>query len=76
MYLHGPVLFACDYAFPPGPGMRLNPYSDKDEIRARGRRVADLMAARAESLETVCGYNYVTDFASYRRDFERILEAA
>ena len=76
MYIFGTVLFACDYAFPPGPKMQLNPYSPKDEIRHGARNVVALMDARAERLTTVCGYNYVTDFTAWRGDFERVLEAA
>ncbi|MDJ0947413.1 MAG: MBL fold metallo-hydrolase [Alphaproteobacteria bacterium] len=72
MYIHGPVLFVCDYAFPPGPAMRLNPYGPKDETRARGKRVLEIAADRP--LETVCGYNYVAEFDAWRRDFERALE--
>ena len=30
-YLFGEVLFACDYAFPPGERMRLNPFGPQDE---------------------------------------------
>ena len=76
VYVFGAVLFACDYAFPPGPGMRLNPYGDKAETRARGHRLRALMDARATTLTTVCGYNYVAEFGDWRRDFERALDAA
>ena len=69
MYLHGPVLFACDYAFPPGAEMRLNPHGPQDATRARAQWVLRLIDERP--LETVCGYNYVTDFETWRRDFSR-----
>lgn len=76
MYVFDGVLFACDYAFPPGPEMHLNPYGPKDETRAGAERVRALMDAEAGALHTVCGYNYVADFAEWRRDFERALNAA
>ncbi len=74
MYVHDDVLFACDYAFPPGAGMKLNPYGDPHETRNRGARVLDITEGRG--LKKVCGYNYVTDFPAWRDDFARALAAA
>lgn len=71
VYVYGDVLFVCDYAFPPGPNMRFNPYGPRDETREGGSRILEVIAGR--SLRTVCGYNFVTDFESWRPDFERIL---
>ncbi len=76
MYIFGGVLFVCDFAFPPGPKMQLNPYSDMGEIRAAGQRVRALMDDHSDSLKTVCGYNYVVDFDDWRGDFDRALKAA
>lgn len=75
MYIFGGVLFTCDFAFPPGPKMQFNPYSDMVEIRAAGQRVRALMDDRRNTLTTVCGYNYVVDFDDWRGDFDRMLEA-
>jgi len=74
MYIHSDVLFACDYAFPPGAEMMLNPFSDVREMRVRGARVLDITEGRG--LKTVCGYNYVTDFSTWCDDFSRLLKAA
>ncbi|MEE9384933.1 MAG: hypothetical protein V3V08_16130 [Nannocystaceae bacterium] len=71
MYIYGDVLFICDYAFPPGSSMRFNPYSPGNEIRARATRVMEVIAQR--SLKTVCGYNYITDFGGWRKDFSSLL---
>ena len=76
MYVFGEVLFVCDFAFPPGSTMRLNPYSDRDAIRTSARNVQALIDDRAGSLTTVCGYNYVVDLDAWRGDFDRLLEAA
>jgi len=76
MYVFGEVLFVCDFAFPPGPTMQLNPYSDMAAIRASARNVLALIDSRASSLTTVCGYNYVVDLDDWRCDFDRLLEAA
>jgi len=37
MYLYQDVLFICDYAFPPGVKMRLNPYGSQQETLRGGR---------------------------------------
>ena len=71
MYVYRDVLFVCDYAFPPGPKMRLNPFSPEDEIRARASRVVELISERP--LKTVCGYNYVAEFDGWRTDFKRLV---
>jgi len=71
MYIYKEVLFACDYAFPPGNQMRLNPYSPENEIRTRASRILELISSRP--LKTVCGYNYVVEFEAWRSDFERIM---
>ncbi|MEM7224607.1 MAG: rubredoxin-like domain-containing protein [Pseudomonadota bacterium] len=69
VYIHESLLFACDYAFPPGDGMRLNPYGPKEATRAGAQRLLVLTEGRA--LATVCGYNYVTDFESWREGLTR-----
>ena len=74
IYVHDDVLFVCDYAFPPGAAMRLNPYGDGDATRRGGARILEIVEGRG--LATVCGYNYVADFADWRDDFARALQAA
>lgn len=73
-YVFGDVLFACDYAFPPGNRMRLNPFGPGDATREQGRRLLEIAAERRPSV--VCGYNYVTDGADWLRDFENALNRA
>ena len=72
VYIFRDVLFVCDFAFPPGPEMRLNPYSTT-EMRAKAEDLKALLARRAEGLKIVCGYNYVVAFEAWRSDFERML---
>ena len=74
LYVLGDVLFACDYAFPPGDKMRLNPHGPKDATRERAHRIVEIVDSR--DLKTVCGYNYVVDFADWRRDFDGALKKA
>lgn len=71
LYIYREVLFACDYAYPPGSNMRLNPYGPQRETRERGNRILEVIYSR--ELKTVCGYNYVAEFAEWRDDFNRAL---
>ena len=71
MYIYKSVLFICDYAFPPGSRMRLNPYGPTDKTRTGALKVIDLVADR--NLETVCGFNYVAEFDIWFHDFVRIV---
>ena len=70
MYVVDDVLFSCDYAFPAGPSMKFNPFSDQAEIRRCAARVLEI--AQQRSLRTVCAYNYVADFESWIEDFRRL----
>ena len=72
LYIYDKTLFICDYAFPPGPQMQLNPFGPKHKTRKRAGRIWDLIAER--SLEFVCGFNFVTEFSSWRQDFKHLLD--
>ena len=74
MYIYGKVLFICDYAFPPGSRMQLNPFGPQDETRDLAARILEVISER--SLETVCGYNFVTEFDGWHEDFKRLLDRA
>ena len=68
------VLFACDFAFPPGPTMRLNPFGPKSATREGAKRLYQIV--RGRTLATVCGYNYVAPFEAWTQDFARAIAAA
>lgn len=72
IYIYGKALFICDYAFPPGKSMKLNPFGPRNKTRKRAARILEIVSQR--SLEVVCGYNFTTDFDSWRGDFENLLE--
>jgi hydroxyacylglutathione hydrolase len=72
LYIYEKVLFICDYAFPPGSKMRLNPFGSQVETRRRAARIWEVIADR--SLDTVCGYNFVTEFAPWRENFKQLLD--
>ena len=71
VYIWQDVLFVCDYAYPPGPGMKLNPHGNRDATREGAGRLADVLAAHQPA--TVCGYNYVTAAKDWQRAFARLL---
>lgn len=73
-YLFEDVLFACDYAFPPGERIRLNPFGDKAATLAQGDRLLAIVERHKPAI--VAGYNYVADAADWRRDFEGALKRA
>lgn len=72
IYIYDKVLFICDYAYPPGPSMQFNPYGPKNKTRKRASRILDLVSER--SLDIVCGYNFFTDFSSWREDYKHLLD--
>ena len=69
IYVFGDVLFVCDYAFPPGLEMKLNPFGPQKATYDNAARILDV--TRDRDLKTVCGYNYVADFDAWCHDFER-----
>ena len=71
VYIWQETLFVCDYAYPPGKTMKLNPHGKREPTREGAGRLADL--ASAHKLETVCGYNYVVDFGSWMKAFTRLI---
>jgi hypothetical protein len=54
--------------------MRLNPFGPQDATRDSARRIMEIVDGR--DLATVCGYNYVVDFAQWRHDFDGALARA
>ena len=71
VYVWKDVLFVCDYAYPPGNGMKLNPHGNRDATREGASRLADVVAER--TLTKVCGYNYTVDFADWHSAFARLI---
>ena len=72
IYIYKKALFVCDYAFPPGPNMKFNPFGPKNRTHKRASRILDLVSDR--SLEVVCGYNFITGFDRWLADFKRLVE--
>jgi hypothetical protein len=71
IYIWEDVLFVCDYAYPPGKAMKLNPHGKRDATREGACRLAD--AVSGLPLSTVCGYNYVVRFGDWYPPFMRLL---
>ena len=68
VYIWRDVLFVCDYVYPPGTAMKLNPHGPASETRQGAARLADILADES-GLQTVCGYNYVVDYRSWLGNF-------
>lgn len=71
-YVYKDVLFICDYVFLTGADMRFNPYGPEQETIKRAQRIYQIV--KAIPLKTVCGYNYVADFADWLDGFERLIQ--
>ncbi len=71
LYIYQNVLFVCDYVFLTESGMRFNPFGPELETRTRALRIYEVVKDR--HLETVCGYNYVANFADWLSRFESLM---
>jgi hydroxyacylglutathione hydrolase len=71
VYIWKDILFVCDYVYPPGEGMKLNPHGDRDATQDGAGKLADVISAH--TLNTVCGYNYVVDFITWQSAFQRLI---
>ena len=67
VYIWRDVLFVCDYVYPPGAAMKLNPHGPAAATREGAGRLADLLENR--QINTVCGYNYVTAYGGWLKAF-------
>lgn len=71
-YIYKDVLFICDYVFLTDADMRFNPYGPEQETIKRAQRIHEVV--KDKPLKTVCGYNYVADFADWLDGFERLIQ--
>lgn len=72
-YIHQDVLFICDYVFWTDTDMHFNPYGPEQETLKQAQRLYGIIKDRP--LKTVCGYNYVTDFADWLPAFQQLVQA-
>jgi len=71
VYIWQDVLFVCDYVYPPGGAMKLNPHGPVRATVGGAGRLAERVAD--EDLTTVCGYNYVTRFDAWYSGFTTLI---
>lgn len=69
-YIYREVLFICDYVFLTETGMQFNPYGPQQETLKQASRIFEIV--KDLPLKTVCGYNYVAQFADWLPEFERL----
>jgi hydroxyacylglutathione hydrolase len=67
-YIFEKILFICDYVFLTDNAMKYNPFGPADRTIAGGGLLAGILEGR--ELSTVCGYNYVIDYAEWKRRFD------
>ena len=70
-YIYYDVLFICDYVFVTDDGMHFNPYGPQQETIKQAQQIHEVIRHRA--LKTVCGYNYITEFADWTARFELLI---
>ncbi|MDD1622178.1 MAG: MBL fold metallo-hydrolase [Methylococcaceae bacterium] len=70
-YIYRDALFICDYVFLAEAGLVFNPYGPEQETRKQAERIKEIISSK--TLTTVCGYNYVANFADWMPGFERLL---
>jgi hydroxyacylglutathione hydrolase len=70
-YIYQDVLFICDYVFLTNASMCFNPYGPEQETIKQAQRIHEVV--KRKSLKTVCGYNYITNFADWLAGFERLI---
>jgi len=51
--------------------MRFNPYGPEQETIKQAQRIYEVIKRKA--LNTVCGYNYIANFADWIVEFERLI---
>lgn len=67
-YVFEDVLFACDYVFLDGDGMKYNPFGPAAPTIAGGELIREIVESR--ELATVCGYNYVIGYDEWKLRFD------
>mgnify|MGYP003433222082 CR=1 FL=1 len=70
-YIYHDVPFICDYVFLTDSGMFFNPYGPEQETIKQAQRIHEVV--QRKSLKTVCGYNYIANFADWMAGFERLI---
>ena len=73
-YLFEDILFICDYVFLMEQGMKFNTFGPRKATREGGNKIHRLLKGR--EISTVCGYNYVCDFATWMESFTSLVAAA
>lgn len=71
LYLFEDVLLICDYVFFRETGMRLNPFGPQEETRKRAGTIKEILQDR--KIKTVCGFNYVADYHTWKEQFDSLL---
>jgi len=71
-YIFEDTLFVCDYVFIKEGKMAYNPFGPKKDTREGGRKLKNIIEKRNINLNTVCGYNYVIEYADWKEKFDNL----
>jgi hypothetical protein len=71
-YIFGNTLLICDYVFYNERSIQFNPYGPRIETEQAAQKIREIIDSR--SIDKVCGYNYVSDYAEWKSSFDRLLE--
>ncbi len=71
-YIFKDTLFVCDYVFIRSGRMAYNPYGPKKETVEGGRKLKNIIEKRSININTVCGFNYVIEYANWKEMFDKL----
>lgn len=71
IYIFEDVLFICDYVFSPEKRIQFNPFGPKQKTHQQALKILEKIERK--NLKTVCGFNYVMDFAPWLENFKTLL---
>jgi glyoxylase-like metal-dependent hydrolase (beta-lactamase superfamily II) len=71
-YIFGNTLLICDYVFYNERSIQFNPYGPRIETEQAAQKIREIIDSR--SIDKVCGYNYVADYAEWKSSFDSLFE--
>lgn len=70
-YVFNKAIFLCDYVFVGLDSMKFNPYGPQPQTRKNAETIAEI--AEKKEIAFVCGYNYVEEYRTWQRKFEKLM---
>jgi len=70
-YIFEDIFFICDYIILTEKSLRFNPYGPTQETIEGAKKLRELI--NGKDFTKVCGYNYVIDYTTWKKGFEKLL---